>query len=47
MPVDEVKKPDTVHEKTVKEAQKVKGLSDEPHPLDRRSGTGRGYLQFF
>ncbi len=24
------------------EGAKVKGVAEEPHPLDRRSGTGRG-----
>lgn len=30
------------HQKHPHEGVKAKGISAEPHPLDRKSGTGRG-----
>jgi hypothetical protein len=44
MSVEEFSKEPHPHEKSLKESTKIKGVSAEPHPLDRKSGTGRGYL---
>jgi hypothetical protein len=39
MPLEDVQKEVVLH---LKENQKPKGVSSDPHPLDRHSGTGRG-----
>lgn len=38
---DEIMKPSS---ERPKDGPKQKGVPSEPHPMDRRSGTGRGYL---
>jgi hypothetical protein len=44
MSIEEVIKDAPIHHTSNhREGPKEKGVSDIPHPLDRRSGTGRGY----